>query len=123
MKKLFPIALILGLFGQSATAHHSASSFDHAHPVDVHGTVNKFLWGNPHTWLYVLTPNGHGGSDVWEIEGPSVTTLVRNGWTNNSLKSGDKITVSIAPRRDGSPGGTMYLVTRADGSELSSGRL
>lgn len=113
------------MFGFNATihAHHSPSAFDSAHPVTATGTVKSFVWSNPHTWLYLLVPNEQGTLDEWEIEGPSVGTLVRQGWKSTSIKPGEKLHVLMARRVDGGHGGTFMQVTRDNGEVLNTGRL
>lgn len=106
-----------------AQAHHSAGAFDMAHPVVGTGTVKSFRWGNPHTWLYLSIPNGNGGSDDWEIEGPGVMMLARHGWTETTIKPGDKVHVLMAPRKDGGHGGTYMRITLDNGQVLDTGRL
>jgi hypothetical protein len=56
--------------------------------------------------------------DTWGIEGMSPNYLARRGWSKNSLKFGDKVTIVIRPLRDGSPGGMFVKATLADGREL-----
>lgn len=111
------------LTAMNVQAHHSTASFDTAHPVVATGTVKEFRWGNPHTWLHMMIPNDQGGADEWEIEGPSVVMLSRNGWKPDTLKTGEKIHVLMARRKDGGHGGSFMQITRDDGEVLSTGRL
>jgi hypothetical protein len=104
-------------------AHHAATAFDKDRPLDVTGTVKEFKWLNPHVFLYLLVPNGQGGLDEWDVEGPSVVSLIRSQWTKDTLKPGDKVKVLIAPRKDGTHGGTFMQATLADGRVLGTGRL
>jgi hypothetical protein len=116
-------ATAIGFASANVQAHHSTGAFDMTHPVVVTGTLTKFVWGNPHAWISMMVPDGKGGADLWEIEGPSVTMLVRNHWKANSIQPGDKIHVMIAPRYDGKNGGTFQRVTLDDGRVLDTGRL
>ena len=111
-------ALVVG----AAQAHHSAVSFDQEHPVVATGIVKSFRWENPHVWLYLMVPNKQGGSDEWEIEGPSLGTLARQGWTGTILQPGQKVHVTMAPRKDGAHGGSFHQVTLENGQVLNSGR-
>lgn len=126
MKRMKVILLVLIGIGSAAIgcqAHHSTASFDTAHPVVATGTVKDFRWGNPHAWLDLMVPNDQGGADEWQIEGPSVVMLSRNGWKPDSLKPGEKIHVLMARRKDGGHGGSFMQITREDGEVLSTGRL
>ena len=60
----------------------------------------RFDWANPHSYIYVKAPDANGAAVEWEIETQSTPGLVRLGWTPNSLKSGDHVTVRARPHRD-----------------------
>lgn len=117
------VILACMIFSMSlAGAHHSTAAFDMAHPVTASGTVKRWVWANPHTWLYLMVPNDKGGEDEWEIVGPSVAMLARQGWKSTSMKPGDKVQVIMGLRRDGTHGGAMMRVQRADGTALETWR-
>lgn len=103
-----------------AAAHHSFAPFNMDTEKTISGTVKKFDWTNPHTWIWIDVANDKGGVDTWGIEGMSPNFLGRRGWTKNSLKAGDKVTIVIRPLRDGTPGGMFVRATLADGRELRS---
>lgn len=126
MKRILPLMVLVMTFASlapAARAHHSTTSFDMQHPVTATGTVKSLDWANPHVWLYLMVPNEQGGSDEWEIEGPAMATLVRQGWKNTSLKPGDKVHVLMARRKDGGHGATFFKITRDNGEVLGTGRL
>jgi len=102
-------ALAAGL-ASSAAAHHSVARFDRSNPIAVTGTVKQFIWSNPHTWIYVMVPNGKGGTDEWDLEGPAVNGLARGGWKIDTLKPGMKVRLKVSPRRDGQIGGEFTSV-------------
>jgi len=99
-------------------AHHSFAPFNMESEKTVSGTVKKFDWTNPHTWIWLDVPNDKGAVETWGIEGMSPNYLGRRGWTKNSLKPGDKVSIVVRPMRDGSPGGMFVRATLADGREL-----
>jgi hypothetical protein len=84
----------------AAGAHHSQSEYDLRSKVDVAGTVTKVEWKSPHAWIYVDVTNDKGEKVNWSFELPSPVTLMRRGWTRDSLKPGDHIKVSGAPARN-----------------------
>jgi hypothetical protein len=94
----------------AASAHHSSSAFDREHPVALTGTVKRFVWANPHTWLYMQVPNAKGGIDEWELEGPPLGMLVRKGWNGRYIKPGDKLRLNVALYKDGSKRGEFTTV-------------
>jgi hypothetical protein len=83
-----------------AWAHHSQSEYDLRSKVDVAGTVTKVEWRSPHAWIYVDVTGDKGEKVNWSFELPSPVTLMRRGWTRDSLKPGDFIKVSGAPARN-----------------------
>jgi hypothetical protein len=97
-----------------AIAHHSfAAQFDPTKKVTLIGTVTKIEWKNPHIYFYIDVKDNSGSIANWSIEGPSPNGLYRNGWTKDSLKLGDEVTVDGFPARDGSNTANMSIVTRA----------
>jgi hypothetical protein len=82
-----------------AWAHHSQSEFDFKSVIEVDGTVINLDWRSPHARLNVLTVDEQGKTVQWDFEMPSPMTLMRRGWTRNSLKPGDKVKVRAAPAR------------------------
>jgi hypothetical protein len=92
-------SLVLALAGV-ASAHHSQSEFDFKQVVDVDGVVTKLDWRSPHARLYLDVVNASGQTEHWDFELPSPTTLMRRGWKRDSLKPGDKVSVSGARARN-----------------------
>jgi hypothetical protein len=86
-----------------AIAHHSfAAEFDAEKPVTLKGTVVKWEMINPHGWI-TLDVTGPAGERVrWMVETSNPNGLMRLGWTKNSLKPGDQITVEAYRAKDGS---------------------
>ena len=105
--------------GAPVAAHHSAAGIDRTQSKTVSGTVKEFRWGNPHAWIDLDVANDKGATDTWSIEMTSPTFLLRAGWKSSTLKSGDKVTVTVRPFRDGTPGGLFVSVTLPDGHEMT----
>jgi len=102
-----------------AAAHHSfAAVFDANSPVEVSGAVTKLDWRNPHAWIYLDVANDDGDTDNWAFEMGSVNGLIRRGWSRNSVKPGDEITISGYRARDGSHRGNVKSITLPDGQQL-----
>jgi hypothetical protein len=91
--------------GGGAGAHHSFTVFDIQHPLELQGTVQEFKFTSPHTFIVLEVKGADGSSTIWNLEGASPSILVRNGWSSQSLKTGDEIKLSIDPLRSGAPGG------------------
>ena len=101
-------------------AHHSFAMFDNSKLIQITGTVRAFEYINPHSWLHVIVPDG-GKTVTWSFEMGSVAQLVRDGWNRESVKVGDKMSVSFHPLRDGSNGGQFRTLVFADGKKLCQG--
>ena len=110
--------LALGAAG-SATAHHSfAVHFVADKIVTVKGTVEEFSFRNPHGLLMLTAKDASGAEQHWRIETNSPNILRRRGWSDDSIKPGDQVTVEGYPARDGSPSMRVYRVTFPDGREV-----
>lgn len=112
-----------------AGAHHGTSVFDHGRPIVVSGVVREFRWTSPHAWILVDASPGAPAAAAasaardrepgqWAFEAASITVMVRNGWKSSSLHPGDHVTVTAAPRRDGSHSGELLSVTLADSGKV-----
>jgi len=101
-----------------ALAHHSFAAFDVSQQKEITGTVKKFDYSNPHTWIWLDVPNDQGGVDTWGVEGMSPNYLNRRGWTRTTLKPGDKLTIVVRPMKNGEKGGMWMSGKRANGEVL-----
>jgi hypothetical protein len=104
------IALTLLAASPDSSAHHAGIAYDHGNQVVLSGTVKEFQWTNPHTWIMVMVPDGKGAEEQWPLEGTSINTLVRAGWTIKTLQAGMKVKILVSPRKDGTPGGEWNKV-------------
>lgn len=107
--------LMAAMMGSSVNAHHSVAAFDRNNPATLGGTVKEMKWTNPHTWIYLMVPDGNGGEQQWNLEGGAVNMVVRQGWSNKTLQPGMKVKLLIAPRKDGNPGGEWLRLLEIDG--------
>jgi hypothetical protein len=118
LARLVAVAGVSLAASQAALAHHSYAMFDMQATKTLTGTVKDFEWTNPHTWLWVYVTNANGAQEQWGIEGMSPNFLGRRGWSRNTLKPGDKITVDIHPLRNGERGGSFLSVTLPSGKVM-----
>jgi hypothetical protein len=103
-------------------AHHSfAAEYDRAKPITLTGTVTKVEWMNPHARFYVDVKDDSGKVANWELELGSPNGLMRQGWTRNSLKEGDVVTVEGSLAKDGSNLANARTVKLADGRKVFAG--
>jgi len=104
-------------------AHHSSAPFyDPDQRVEIEGTVTRFVFRNPHAFLY-LDVAGEGGATVeWQIELGAPVSIRRAGWTPDSLPIGMIVKATGSrSRADGSTGLCCVRMTRADGSPVLEG--
>jgi hypothetical protein len=115
-------ALLCGALTQRADAHHSAAQFDFAHTVTIQGSVKTFRVVNPHTRAVISVTDAKGTRDV-EYEGHSASNFFRSGFIRDEVLPGTKISILIAPRRDGDDGGFILAFTTANGHTVGFGGL
>jgi hypothetical protein len=100
-------------------AHHSYAAYDLNQTRTLTGTVEIFRWSNPHsTFTLVLEPDGRGEPIKWNIITSSPAVLKRFGWTQGSLKPGDRVSVVFNPMIDGSHGGRLHTVVLLDTGQV-----
>lgn len=99
------LAVALLLFGAPLLrAHHGHAAFDTTHTVKMQGTVTGLNWVNPHATIYVTTMGENGKAANWRLELGNPRMLTQyGGWTEDTVKPGDHITVEGLLAKDGSP--------------------
>ena len=103
-----------------AIAHPASGPFyDNEKRVEAIGTVTKFVFRNPHSFLYVDAPNAEGTMIAWEIEMGTAVSMSRRGWTAETIKAGDQIKVVGQPSRaPGTFGMCCAELTKPDGTPI-----
>ena len=89
--------------------------FDRTRVIEITGVVKEFAWTNPHSSFKVEVKE-----QLWSIEMNGTSNLVHEGWKRNTIKPGDKVTVTINPLRDGRPGGWFVSITLPNGAKLGT---
>jgi len=114
-------AMLLGA-SATASAHHAfAAEFDSKKPVKFTGTVTKMLWVNPHAWIYMDVKQPDGTVEEWMIEAGTPNTLLRRGFTKESLQPGTEIVVDGFQAKDGARRANGRDVTLPNGKVLFIG--
>jgi len=107
------------LFSMAAAApvlaHHSFSMFDQTKIFPMSGTVSKFTWTNPHSFVIVESKG-----TKYVLECNSTNLMKMAGWKMNTLKPGDKVTLDYYPLRNGTAGGMLKTITLPNGTKLKA---
>ena len=105
-----------------AWAHHAfAAEFDAEKPIKFKGTVTKMEWINPHAWIHIDVKSDDGKVTPWMIEAAAPNSLLRRGWTKNSLPAGTEILVEGYQAKDGANRANGSVITFTDGKKLFVG--
>ena len=99
--------LVVAFLAGSCTlfAHHGNASYDTSKSVTVTGTVTEYRWANPHVFVKVDAKDENGNVAHWAIETQNIVTEVNAGWTKDTFKPGDQVTIDITPAKNGAPFG------------------
>ena len=120
---LVSVALAL-MAATAARAHHSFAMYENEHQIKLKGKVTNFQWTNPHVYIDlegVDVNSDKKETKSWVIECANPGILNRVGWKFNMIKTGDELTVIVAPMRSGEPGALLKEVTLPDGRVFSNG--
>jgi Family of unknown function (DUF6152) len=100
----------------AARAHHSFAMFDRSVEKVATGTVVRWAFNNPHSWLYMNVKNDDGTETLWSFEGSAPPSLLQRGITGATFEPGDTVTILYCPLKDGRPGGGLGWAKLADGT-------
>ena len=110
--RLTAVAVAFLMLGAVVSAHHSRAHYGNEESVTI-GTVIEYRWRNPHVFVVWETEDGTN----WVGEMASLTSMIADGMTKDSLKAGEEIeVVSFPSTRSGSTEALIKLITKADGT-------
>lgn len=118
---LFFVILAVGFSSVTASAHHGNAAYEATKSVTVKGTITSFFFVNPHVRFYVDVKDDKGNVEHWQGEMGPPSMLTHRGWTHNSLKPGDEVTVTGHPSKNGTSTMIVQKVVLANGEELKMG--
>jgi len=121
---MYPKLIILLSFGllvisAPLLAHHGGTAYDSEKIVTLKGTIVNFDWSSPHSQIHLDVTDDKGNVVHWNFECQPPSILIHAGWTKNSLKPGDQVTITARPTRNGAPIGIVSKIVLADGRELT----
>ena len=114
------VAMVV-LTGAPADAHHASAPFyDNTKSVAAEGVVTRFLFRNPHSFLFLDGEDENGETIAWEVEMGTAVSMSRRGWTPQTIQVGDRIRVVGQPSRaPGTHGICCAEIMRPDGGPIS----
>jgi len=116
------MSLALLLIAVPVCAHHAFSAeYDASKPLTLKGKVTKWELVNPHSWIHIDVVGPDGKVTPWMVEGGSPNSLLRNGFTKNSLPAGTEILVEGYQAKDGANRAVGKAITYSDGKRLFLG--
>ena len=103
-------------------AHHAfAAEFDATKQVTLKGTIAKMDWINPHAWLHIDVKEPDGTVSRWMVELGPPNSLLKRGWTKQSVPAGVEVVVVGYQSKDGAKRANGRDITLPDGKQLFAG--
>ncbi len=103
-------------------AHHAFSAeFDIDKPIRLEGSITRMEWINPHAWIHLDVTEADGSVANWMIELGPPNSLIKRGWTRDSVPAGIRIQVEGYQAIDGALRANGGEITLPDGSSLFAG--
>jgi uncharacterized protein DUF6152 len=113
------VGLAISIFSAPLAAHHGYAAYETDKKVTIKGTVTDWRWSNPHCVLQLDVKDDSGNVAHWVAETENPAAMARNGWTKESLKVGDEITLSAVPVKNGRPVGRIIEISLSNGQKLA----
>ena len=119
---LLIFAAAVAAFAVSAplSAHHGNAAFDSGKKVTMKATVTEWFWANPHCFLSFDVKEDNGQVVRWIVETQAPPNIVPIGFSKQSFKPGDEVTVTLEPVKNGRPLGRLLQVVLPDGKTLDT---
>lgn len=103
-------------------AHHGNAAYEMSKTISFKATVTKYDYTNPHTTIYFDVTDDKGNVEHWVAETTNPAMLNRVGWSRDSLKPGDQVTLVANPNKVGAKVVFLQKVIFPDGKELSTAK-
>ena len=97
------LAVVASTFAAPLLAHHGNAAYNYDKKVTISGTVTEWIWANPHSWLKLDAKDESGEVKHWIVEASAPPTLSGQGWSHNSFKPGDQVTITLIQVKNGEP--------------------
>jgi hypothetical protein len=117
---VFAVAVGLLVVSVPLLAHHGNAAYDNTKYVNVKGTVTQWIWANPHCFLKFDVSDDKGNVAHWTAETAPPASMRDRGWTNNTFKAGDQVTVWMLTVKNGQPVGRIRQIVLPSGQTLTN---
>jgi hypothetical protein len=118
---VFALAVGVSIGSIPLFAHHGNAAFENEKKLTMKGTVTEWFWANPHCFIQFDVKDDNGQVVHWVVETSAPPSMINSGWTKQTLKPGDQITVTVLPVKNGRPVGRVAEVVLPNGQRLSGG--
>jgi hypothetical protein len=112
------VALLLACVAVALPHHAFSPVYDDQKVITVTGVVTQFKFVNPHAMMFMDVKDAAGKVTKWTVEFAGRLNLSNVGWTEQSIKTGEKVTVTGNPTHTGSDRLYFKKLVHADGTEL-----
>lgn len=116
--KLLAVLFALVTISAPVPAHHGAAAYDTSKKITLKATVTEWFWANPHCFLRFDAKDDKGNVVHWAVEASNPADMVNLGWSKQTFKPGDEVTVTFEPVKNGQPIGRIEQVVLANGQTL-----
>lgn len=121
LRTLLALAAGLLILSGPLSAHHSSAIFEAGKRIEMTGTVTEWFWANPHCLLSLDVTGANGQVVRWVVETQAPPNIIPYGWSKQSFKPGDSVTITVEPARNGRPIGRLLQAVLPDGKTLVAG--
>ena len=101
-------------------AHHGAPAYDRTKLTSFKATITEMRYINPHVQIFFDAKDDKGAIVHWNCESINPGMLSKQGWTKNTLKPGDQVTLMAFPAREGAPVCLLQKLILPDGKTLNT---
>jgi hypothetical protein len=109
--------MLLSALSSSVSAHHSfAAAYNMQNPIEIVGRINNVRLTNPHSHFFIDVSNADGTVVQWKIEAGTPSGMIRGGYSDKVIKTGDLVTIKGFRARDDSNNGMLTQLITSDGT-------
>lgn len=115
--RISTLCLLLAAFSSHVSAHHSfAAAYNMQNPIEIVGTINNVRLTNPHSHFFIDVTDADGKVVQWKIEAGTPSGMIRGGYSDKVIKTGDLVTIKGFRARDDSNNGMLTQLITSDGT-------